>query len=222
MERETTEAEKQTGLLWKLKGRGKPGKDQFVICILVGMLLLVIGIPVSEKSEKASAGLASADRGDTAWQAEQSTQVQEMDAAGGKISNSEEYESYIENKLEQAIAVMEGAGKAKVMVTVNTSRELVVEKDAPVSYRDTTESDSQGGSRKVKEEEKAEETIYSKESDGSTSPYVVKTKQPLIEGVVVVAQGGDRAEVRQNITEAVMALFDIEPNKIKIVKMKSE
>lgn len=51
---------------------------------------------------------------------------------------------------------------------------------------------------------------------------MVKTKQPLIEGVVVVAQGGDRAEVRQNITEAVMALFDIEPNKIKIVKMKSE
>ena len=51
---------------------------------------------------------------------------------------------------------------------------------------------------------------------------MVKTLQPVVEGVVVVAQGGDRPEVSKNITEAIVALFDIEPHKIKIVKMKSE
>ena len=51
---------------------------------------------------------------------------------------------------------------------------------------------------------------------------MVKTLQPVIEGVVVITQGGDRPEVCRNITEAIVALFDIEPNKIKVVKMKSE
>ena len=128
----------------------------------------------------------------------------------------------MENKLEQAISAMEGAGKVKVMVTVSSSEELVVEKDIPITRSDTQENDSEGGKRNVNEYKQEEETVYSRQSDGGSAPYVVKTLQPLIEGVVVVAQGGDRPEVRRNITEAIVALFDIEPHKIKVVKMKSE
>ncbi|MDE7014985.1 MAG: stage III sporulation protein AG, partial [Kineothrix sp.] len=76
--------------------------------------------------------------------------------------------------------------------------------------------------RNINEWKQEEETVYTRQNDGSSTPYVVKTLQPLIEGVVVVAQGGDRPEVRRNITEAIVALFDIEPHKIKVVKMKSE
>ena len=139
-----------------------------------------------------------------------------------KINSTEEYERYMENKLEQAISAMEGAGKVKVMVTVSSSEELVVEKDIPITRSDTQENDSEGGNRNVNEYKQEEETVYSRQSDGGSAPYVVKTLQPLIEGVVVVAQGGDRPEVRRNITEAIVALFDIEPHKIKVVKMKSE
>ena len=39
-----------------------------------------------------------------------------------------------------------------------------------------------------------------------------------IEGVVVIADGGDNAVVVQNITEAVQALFGVEAHKIKIMK----
>ena len=126
----------------------------------------------------------------------------------------------MENKLEQAISAMEGAGKVKVMVTVSSSEELVVEKDIPITRSDTQETDSEGGNRNVNEYKQEEETVYSRQSDGGSAPYVVKTLQPLIEGVVVVAQGGDRPEVRRNITEAIVALFDIEPHKIKVVKIR--
>lgn len=214
---------------WMTKGakRVKMGKDQFVICILAGILLMILAIPGAEKDGKKTSEYGLSDN---------SSGIIEESTGGGteagilfdksaeieKKDETEEYAGYMENKLEQAISVMEGAGKVKVMVTVSASKELVVEKDMPVTRSNTVENDSEGGSRNVNEFENAEETVYSKKSDGSASPYVVKTLQPVVEGVVVVAQGGDRPEVRKNITEAIVALFDIEPHKIKIVKMKSE
>ena len=41
---------------------------------------------------------------------------------------------------------------------------------------------------------------------------------PQVEGVVVLAQGGDDPVVVQNITEAVQALFGIDTHKIRIMK----
>lgn len=212
---------KPEGIFQKVKNK-KIGKDQFVICILVGLLLLTFTIPTSEKTQKQTTQSGIWDSKNDIVEENKKAESEKEERNIAKIENAEEYERYIENKLEQAITVMDGAGKVKVMVTVNTSRELVVAKDMPVVRSNTTEQDSEGGNRTVNDMESGEETVYRKESDGSSSPYVVKTKQPVIEGVVVVTQGGDRADVKTNITEAIVALFNIEPNKIKIVKMKSE
>ena len=50
------------------------------------------------------------------------------------------------------------------------------------------------------------------------APYVSKEVAPRVEGVVVVAEGGDDAVAVQNITESVQALFGIDTHKIRIVK----
>lgn len=213
----------------KDRKRIKMGRDQFVICILAGILLMILAMPGKELSmaddKSAEADIGYQDEKETGKYGlldSSSDTIKEDIGEMEKKDETEEYAGYMENKLEQAISVMEGAGKVKVMVTVSASKELVVEKDMPVIRSSTVENDSEGGSRNANEYENAEETVYSKKSDGSASPYVIKTLQPVVEGVVVVAQGGDRPEVRKNITEAVVALFDIEPHKIKIVKMKSE
>lgn len=49
-------------------------------------------------------------------------------------------------------------------------------------------------------------------------PYISKELSPKIGGVVVIAPGGDKAQVKQNITEAVEALFGVESHKIRIMK----
>ena len=41
---------------------------------------------------------------------------------------------------------------------------------------------------------------------------------PRIEGVLVIADGGDNAIVIENITEAVQALFGVDTHKIKVMK----
>ncbi len=64
-------------------------------------------------------------------------------------------------------------------------------------------------------------TVYTVDDRGQDIPYVVMTIAPDVEGVVVIAQGGGTLSVQENIIEAIQVLFDIDANKIKIVKMKN-
>ena len=50
-------------------------------------------------------------------------------------------------------------------------------------------------------------------------PFVSKELLPKVEGILIVASGGDNQKVKQNISEAVLALFQVEAHRIKIVKM---
>lgn len=202
----------------------KWGKDQFVILVLAGILLLIIALPTSGGNKKTGAETENKLGKMTQFMTEKEEKGEEVlkseeNTEKGEI---EEYESYLANKLEQILSEMEGAGEVKVLVTVSTSRETIVEKDSPAKSSQTTEHDSQGGSREMSETDQQEETVYEKSQAGGEKPFIVKTIQPTVEGVLVVAQGGADEKVKQNITEAIMALLKVEPHKIKIAKMKTE
>ena len=71
------------------------------------------------------------------------------------------------------------------------------------------------------EKESGEETVY-EESGGEKAPYVSKEILPEIEGVLVVAEGGDSPRIVSDISDAVKALFQVEAHRIKVVKMSSK
>jgi stage III sporulation protein AG len=52
-------------------------------------------------------------------------------------------------------------------------------------------------------------------------PYVTSTDKPTVSGVLVVAQGGGKPQINNDISNAVSALFDVPMHKIKIAKMIS-
>lgn len=56
----------------------------------------------------------------------------------------------------------------------------------------------------------------------SRRPYVTSESNPQVEGVLVIAEGGDKSSVKEEIIGAAQALFGIEPHKIKIMKMEVE
>lgn len=97
-------------------------------------------------------------------------------------------------------------------------RESVVEKDAVQENTDMTEQDDTGGIRSQTSTKQEETSVYTEEESGKV-PFVGKERTPKIAGILVVAQGGASTEVKQNISEAVMALFQIDVNRIKVVKM---
>ncbi len=69
---------------------------------------------------------------------------------------------------------------------------------------------------------------YSEDSDSlvtdngsGSSPYVIKQIMPEVEGVIIVADGGDKPTVKNEIYEAVQALFPVPTHKIKVLKRAS-
>lgn len=197
-------------LIKKIKGR-KIRKDQILIIFLIGVLFLVITVPTGgEKTKKNEA------------------ESQLENVSGKEVLTEQEYVTYMEGQLEDLLSQMEGAGEVKVMITLKESSEKVIEKDIETTSEQISEKDSQGGERTTTNESLGETTIYSGDNEsasiGSTqeaagqNPYVSKELTPRVEGVVVVASGGDNAVVIKNITEAVQALFSIDTHKIRIVK----
>ena len=110
-------------------------KNQWLILLLVGILLVVIAIPTKSGTEEK-----------------------------GVVDSKEWSTSEMEQRLENILSQMQGIGEVHAMIT----------------YR----QDNQ------------------------------------VEGVVVVAEGGEQGVTVQKITEVVRALFDVDSHKIKVIDSK--
>ena len=63
------------------------------------------------------------------------------------------------------------------------------------------------------------EVIIMTGDEGNTENFSISSKNEVT-GVLVAAQGAGSAVTVQNIQQAIMALFQIDANKIRIMKMK--
>ena len=180
-------------------GERLPKKNQLIILLLTGILLLVIVVPLPENADQDSADpvTASAQEGN---------------------EDSQKYEEYLEKRTEETLRHVEGVGEVEVMITLRSTGQKIVEKDQQSSSQSTEETDSTGGTRSTEESSSDKTSVYEQGTDGSQIPYVTKEISPEVEGVVVIADCGDNAVVVRNITEAVQALFGVEAHKIKIMK----
>lgn len=177
-------------------------KDQLLIFFLVGVLLLVIALPAGTKEKEKDSG-----RNEIGGEEEVGTQAEEQD-----------YARYLERRLEETLSQLDGAGNVRVMVTLQSSAQKIVEKDTQGERDAITEEDSQGGRRTSENTSHQETTVYEGVGEKSQEPYVSKELTPRVEGVVVLAEGGENALVKRNITEAIQALFGIDTHKIRIMK----
>ena len=183
----------------------KPKKEQLVVLLLFGVLLVVIALPTTT-------GTMGAEKKDA--------DISGTQGATGTDTATLTYEEQLEKRLSAILSQVAGAGRVEVMVTLESRGERIVEKDTPESRKSVEETDSSGGSRTTDEQDWGEETVYYEDGSGGKSPYVVKELEPNIEGVLVLAEGGDSAVVKQELLEAVQALFPIEAHKVKIMKLE--
>ncbi len=189
-------------------------RDNLIILVLAGILLAVIALPAKEQNTDPENAISASEQN-----------IQQTGyATEGKFEEYESlyaYTAYLEQKLENILADMNGVGKVKVMITLETSKERIVEKDASLNRNTTTENDSAGGSRSIYQSESGEITVY--EKDGTEEiPYVKKTILPKISGVLIVAEGAGKGNVTMSITQIAQALFDLEAHKVKVEAMSEK
>ena len=107
----------------------------------------------------------------------------------------------LEQKLEQTLSRIEGAGRVSVVLSVSGEVEQVL-------ARNTERTDQQLSS----------EVVLVGRGSGSEEAVVVTRKYPEFRGALIVCEGGDDPQVKLKLTQAVSALTGLGAAKISVCK----
>ena len=110
----------------------------------------------------------------------------------------------LEEKLSRTLSQVEGAGKVTVTLTVKNGMEQVLASDR------TTSVSERGSSVE-------EETVLVGAGSGQDTVLLTQ-KYPTFQGALVVCEGGDSAEIRLLLTQAVSALTGLGADRITVCK----
>lgn len=113
----------------------------------------------------------------------------------------------LNRQLEQILSQVDGAGKVRVLINYNQSGEKILAYDLESN---TNEKES------GKENNSKSEVVY----DGNKMPVILKEYMPKVEGVIIVAQGGNNENVKKQLIAGTVALLGIDEHKIEVLKMK--
>lgn len=158
-----------------------------VICVLA---LIVISVIPDEKKEVENVSTDSED----------------------KAFASEKEQEDLESKLKQILSKINGAGDVDVMITFQSSEEVVPAYNSNITTETTKEQDSSGGERTTTSSTENKTMITS----NSNEPVILKTSEAEIKGVIVVSSGANNQAVKELLYDAVKTSLQISGHQVEI------
>lgn len=184
-------------LFAKLAERMKKDK-RFEFCVYSALVLLGIliyaatTVPKGENAEPAAANVA-----DTVYSSERET----------------------EERLKSVLSCIRGAGEVEVMITYDTGAQIV-----PAMSTDTQTGVTQSsgaGSESITENRTESSRPATVSQSGGNEAIVLTEKQPVVRGVIVIAEGAADIAVRMNLQNAVRTVLGVELSCIEVFEMKT-
>lgn len=125
-----------------------------------------------------------------------------------------QYENNLEQSLADIISSIDGAGKTRVMLTMDSTVEQVYATDKTMSQKDMVNS---GEDTETNKDTSANSTYITVElSDGTQQTVLLKEIQPRVRGALVVCNGGDNSVVKEKIVDAVTKALDISSSRVSV------
>lgn len=172
---------RMAGSALKRKGREWLGRYKYVL-LMVAAGLVLLALPGEKERERTSAE----------QETQESFSVKEM-----------------EERLEETLSRIHGAGDVTVMLTVQgETRQVLAEDEQTILKADGTS-----------QVERSVVTLNGGSGAGEKT-VVLQRMNPIYQGAVVVCEGGENAKVKLKLMEAVMALTGLGADKITICKGK--
>lgn len=112
-----------------------------------------------------------------------------------------------EERLEEILSQIHGAGRVDVMLTISEGEEIIYQTDD--SFSTSGESSN-----------KSADTVTITDAGKNQTGLIRQTKPAIYRGAIVVCQGADNPNVKLAITEAVSKITGIGANCISVLKMK--
>ena len=114
----------------------------------------------------------------------------------------------LQEEMEEILSHISGVGEVRLLLTVETDGERQLAGNTETSY---------SGSASAPEDfSRSWEAVMAQ--DGGQTPVVTTTRYPTYRGALVVCQGGDRADVKLAVTEAVAALTGLSADRITVAQ----
>ena len=184
------------------------GLPKLIMIFMAGILIILLSFPGIFNSKKST---------DDSIKDTNTEVLQNVTNTTSYDANT--YRTEMENKLESILGKVSGIGEVEVMITLKTSKTQVPLKDYPSTQESLNEVDGEGGSRTDNSVKSEESTVLVPDEDGNSVPYIIQEIEPEIEGVVVIAEGGDDVYIKMDIMETAEVLFDVPAHKVKVMKM---
>jgi len=123
----------------------------------------------------------------------------------------------LEQRLIDVLSKIRGAGRVDVLVTYETNGEIVTA-TVRQTDEDVKDANGTGGSEtsRITREVTEPATV---ETENGRAPIVLYEKEPVIRGVIVVAEGASDFSVREKLQAAVCAATGIPISRIEVFEM---
>ncbi len=118
-----------------------------------------------------------------------------------------------EIQLENILSQIKGVGEVDVMITYESSSEVVPASNTTTSSQVTEEKDAQGGARSTTQENLTNSIVT---SNNNNDLVVIKEIKPQIRGVVVVAEGAGDIKIKSELIEAVRTVFQVPAHRVMV------
>jgi stage III sporulation protein AG len=190
----------------------------FIVLLGIGVALMIVTDFLSVEPDQPFDFATSSDSGGGP---EASGGSPAAPALGSSVGNDliAEYENLYETQLKEILSKIVGVGEVEVMVNLDSTPELVVEKNRDSRSSTTQETDKEKATRNISDQSRNEQVVVIG-GGKADQPVVVKTLKPKVRGVLVVAKGADNIQVKAWITEAVNKVLDVPVYKISILPKK--
>ncbi len=119
----------------------------------------------------------------------------------------EAYAQTLEQRLEDMLCQVSGAGQVRVMLTLQTGSRTEYQTDTQISDSGT----------QSQEERK---TVILSEGSAYDKAAVSAVQYPRFQGALILCQGADQSTVRLSLVNAVAALTGLSSGQITVIKMK--
>ena len=123
-------------------------------------------------------------------------------------ADENDYVHLLESRLSETVSLIDGAGKSKVLITLASSGETVYLTNARLDESTDTLSQSRVTSEK--------QLATMKNGTYAESPVVVKELAPKISGVLIICEGGENQNVKNNIIKATSTALDVSSSRIYV------
>ena len=124
-------------------------------------------------------------------------------------------EQELEARLAEMIGAVQGAGRVRVMLTLENDGETVYVYDE----QNDTQTASGGTDGTVSRRQSYESEHVLVDAENGKQPLIETCLEPEVKGVAVVCEGGDDITVVKRVTELVSVVLRLPTNRVCVIKM---